>query len=256
MTAYIDFRRFAEEHLAAHPATHLYMLLDHAGLPGLYRQIARTSADWVSLFDGTSERNSLEAAPILVSIGESGRLRASRRFFDWIRQNGTFGSSVIMLSSPLELSAMKRRLGTRLDVKLSENMDGILRFFDPRVLESLIKALSEEQAELFFSPASVWWYVDRGGRLICHSSVFADVDRFSPPMELSQEQEFALLEASEVDQVLHLLKENVPSSLDNVPVSEEYRTVESIVLEAKRDGIEDVPKITLYVTFRLVQGTH
>ncbi|WP_020651644.1 DUF4123 domain-containing protein [Massilia niastensis] len=193
MSSRIDFRVIAEESLAEYPTSNLYFLLDHGGLPGLYRQLSRSSLGWTSLFDSTREANALAVAPFLILAGSNGQLRMSRSFLEWLGENGTYSSTVIMLSSPLQIEPMTSRLTARLDVRISENMEAMLRFFDPRVLESLIEILSVEQAKEFFSPAQAWRYVDRAGRMAGVTTFFNVQENFSAPLVLSQQQEFALL---------------------------------------------------------------
>jgi hypothetical protein len=222
VNSYLDFRAVAEEQLAANPNSNLYFLLDHAGMPGLHRKLAGGSAEWTSLFENTKEDNALSVAPILVLIGGNGKLSLPRLLFEWIGEHGTYTSSVIMLASILSIRPMATRLATRLDVRLSENMDGMLRFFDPRIFEQLIHVLSPEQAHVFFSPAEKWWYVDRAGKLCSIHTEFDVDEKFEAPLELSDAQEFQLLDGSEPDQVLALLRENAPNLMSRLSFSDQY----------------------------------
>jgi hypothetical protein len=254
MTSCIDFRAVAEELLVAHPTSNLYFLLDHAGLPGLHRQLLRTSAKWASLFDNTKEANALAVAPILVLATSEGRLQMSRSLFKWIGENGTYTSTVTMLSSPLGLEPLKSRLAARLNVRLSEDMEAMLRFFDPRVLEGLIKILSAEQAKEFFSPASAWRYVDRTGNLVEIATNFHIQEILSTPLVLSQQQEFALIDASEIDQVIDLLRSNLPKLTAALPLSELYGFVSQKLTQSRQDGIDSILKSTLYIAALLSEG--
>lgn len=249
-----DIRAFAEEQLALNKKVNLYFLLDHAGMPGLCRKLRGSSTAWWSLFEGTREEAALSVAPVLVLIGESGHLRIPRRLLDWIRDHGQYASAVIMLASPETPASIRSRLEARLNAKLSEDMDAMLRFFDPRVLEQLQKVLSVEQARLFFSPAEKWWYVDRSGKFVGHDAEFDPVEKFELPLALSEDQEFQLLEASEPDQVLGVLRENASFLVSSLPLHTQYQYVVRQIQAARELGLSSTVDFVLYSAAALSNG--
>jgi hypothetical protein len=232
----INFVTVIEEHMAAHPDAQLYFLLDHAGLPGLLCKLNSCRMQWVSLFDGTRESTALAAAPLLVFTGRQG-VPLPRLFLDWIAQHGAYASAVTLLDSPLAIDALRRRLVARLDITLSENMDTMLRFFDPRVLAQLRTTLTADQAPAFFGVAAHWWYIDRAGVLKHFDSVFFPDDADYIPLVLRQEQEFELVDASEADYVLAQLHRIVPNLMDGIPLSERYVTVAQSIVAARKTGL-------------------
>lgn len=254
MSACIDFRTLAQELVAAHPASNLYFLLDHAGMPGLHRQLRGSAVQWSSLFDGSNEANALQVAPFLVLAGSEGQLRMFRALFEWIGKHGTYSSSVVMLTSPLDMETLRHRLTARLDVRLSANMEAMLRFFDPRVLESLFKLLTPDQARMFFSPAESWRYVDRAGKLVSVTTAFDAQENFSAPLVLNEQQEFALLDACEIDQVLDLLRQNMPRLIATLLLSDQSTFVGRAIGTARQHGIDSVYKFSLYAAVSLLQG--
>jgi hypothetical protein len=215
-------------------------------MPGLHRQLLASSAEWSSLFDCSREANALQVTPFLVLAGSAGQLRMFRHLFKWIGAHGTYSSSVVMLTSPLDITTLRDRLAARLDVRLSENMEGMLRFFDPRVLESLVNILPAEQAELFFGAAETWRYVDRSGKLVNFNTKFDSQNNFSAPLILTQRQESALLDACEIDQVLSLLRENFPTLLRAIPLVDQPTVVSESIGMAKQRGVESVFKYSIY----------
>ena len=253
MTRFLDLQDFAERSIAENPAN-LYFLLDHGGLPGLYRELARTSTSWMSLFEGTTEANSLAVAPILVLAGSDGAMRLPLSLCKWISENGTYSSSVMMLLSPLEIGQLRERLKFRLNVCLSEGMDAMLRFFDPRVFESLIGVLGAKQAMVFLSAAQKWWYVDRSGTIKSVDSMFNDVASADEALNLSASQEFALVDSCEPDQVLKGLRENASSSLEKLDVARQHEFVVSNIYEAKSIGLRSLSDLILYNVAVLTVG--
>lgn len=256
MNTPIDFRALAQDIVAAHPNANLYFLMDHAGLPGLHRQLAKSSTQWASLFDCSREASALQVAPLLVLAGSKGELRMPRSLFSWIGEHGTYSSAVVILTSPLEMATLRDRLAARLDIRLPENMEAMLRFFDPRVLESLLTILPAVQAGTFFSPADSWRYVDRTGTLANVVTAFDVVDAFSAPLVLSKEQEFALLEACEIDQVLDLLRHNMPKLLATLALPDQSTFVGKAIGTARQHGIDSVFKFSVFAAISLSQGEH
>lgn len=254
MTKYIDLRTIGEELLATYPASNLYFLLDHGGLPGLHKQLLKSPEKWLSLFNCTKEADALSVAPILVMAGSEGHLIASRTLCEWISKNGTNSSSVILLTSPLQMDCMKSRLSVRLNVKLSENMEAMLRFFDPRVLESLVSVFSNGQAKKFFSLADELRYVDREGKMVVIESHFAYEEEFVSPLVLTQLQEDALLGASEIDQVLDLLRSNLPQAMAKLPLPDQYRFVSQQIGRAKKSELCAIWEMAFYTTIVLLKG--
>lgn len=246
MDAPINFSAVIEQHCAVHADAQFYFLLDHAGLPGLLPMLNGCRAQWVSLFAGTRESMALPVAPILVRVGCQDNLLPSF-LLDWIAQHGAFTSAVTLLASPLTMEALQCRLVARLDCKLSENMEVMLRFFDPRILAQLRITLTAEQARAFFGVASHWWYIDRAGELVGCDAAFADADPVCIPLVLSQAQEFQMVDASEADQVLALLHTNVPNLMREITKARRYDLVVKNICEARKAGLNSIHDFMIYM---------
>jgi hypothetical protein len=254
MSPHIDFRAVAQKSLAAYPTSNVYILLDHGGLPGLHRQLLSSSVKWVSLFDCTKEANALAVAPILILAGSDGHLQMSRFLFEWIGKNGTYTSTVLMLLSPLQIETIKHRLAVRLDVSISENMEAMLRYFDPRIFEGLMKVLTVEQATTFLSPAEKWLYANRAGNLVNIDATFNTIDEPEVPLTLTAKQEFDLIDMSESDQVLASLRESTPDLMLKLPLPIQYDFVAMNIRAARAAGLTSIPNLVLYNVVALVKG--
>ena len=242
MSAGIDFRAVAEGLLAAHPTSSVYFLIDHAGMPGLHRRLRGQLRAMVKPVREQQGSERPGSSPFLVLAGRKGRLRIFRDLFAWIGANGTYSSSVVLLTSPLDMANLRRRLAARLDATLSENMEAMLRFYDPRVLESLFRILPAVQARTFFSVAESWAYVDRAGKLASVATTFDPEDNFIAPLVLGEKEEFALLESCEIDQVLDLLRQNVPALMATLPLAEQSTFVDRAIGMARQHGVDAVYK--------------
>lgn len=247
MSALIDFRTVAGQLVEENAESNVFFLIDQGGMPGLYRQLRQTSTCWASLFSGSKEESALEVAPLLILAGANGRLVLSRAIFSWIGERGTYTSTVMMLVSPTGLEPLQGQLSARLDVLLSEGMEAMLRFFDPRVFESLLTILTNEQAKIFLSPAISWHYVDRVGNFINVKAEYQQSDISSDFLVLSRDQETAFLSSAEVDQVMQLLNSNVPDLIEKIPKRERVSAVLKIIKNARSEKIESVLYLAIYV---------
>lgn len=253
MNTYLDFHSMSEIFLSAYPTSNLYFLLDHGGLPGLRQKLSESSTAWVSLFDETKEVGALDLAPVLIMAGSNRRVQIANGLLEWLGRKSTYTSTTIVLSSPLPIDLMRMRLKARLDVRLSEDMDAMLRYFDPRVLENLGRVLTVEQSSAFFNLAQAWWYIDRVGQLSKIDSEFHLEDDFSPPLALTQTQEFDLIELSETDQAFYLIKKNFPLALTHLPPHGQYIFLQKKIEAAKKLGLDSVLKYVLYIVVPILE---
>lgn len=251
MNTFIDFREISKKIAEENTKENLFFLIDQSGMPGLYRRLTHSSVRWTSIFINSREESALEVAPILMSVGEKGRLGLPRAIFGRIGEQGTYTSTVMMLVSEASLECLGSQLSDRLNVILSENMEAMLRFFDPRVFESLLGILTQKQMRNFLSPATIWYYVDRSG---CLQQVKGEYEGSHIPfefLELNQDQEAALLSASEVDQVMASLHSNVPALIAKTPLKEQAAAIVKIIHDVRSERIESIKNLTLYVMIRM-----
>jgi hypothetical protein len=237
------------------PATDsfLYGLVDHAGLPGLAARLTESGAEWTSLFD-SQDPDILSVAPLLVRIGTGQESIQQRRVVRWVVEHGTYASCIGLMASPLPLQQLAERLTARLEAVLPENMDILLRYFDPRVFEQLMIVLSVEQKQAFLSVAEHWWFVDRRGQLQEVASKFSQVDAFAGPLALNAAQEGGLLDASEPDQVAQLLQSGAPNDYQTLRLGERHDFVLRHMAAARGVGIQATHELSLYCVLALLYG--
>lgn len=244
----------AEENLISNRGAYIYLLLDHAGMPGLSSKLSMSAVEKRNLFEATEIRVPVSVAPVLVSMGDCSTIHSHSSLFKWIEKNGSFSSAVVMFSSFESLDVVKERLIFRLDVGLSDNMGALFRFYDPRVLEALVRILTVEQAKSFFSLASQWWYIDRRGGLQQIGSTFLADQETEVPLKLSAAQESSLVDATESDRVLLALRQNVPQLIANIALAEQYDFTLRSTCSAMKHGLESTSDYVLYSILRLTYG--
>jgi hypothetical protein len=241
-------------HAIKHPNDFFYLLVDHAGMPGLHRELQRSKIEWVSLFEGTTQVNALSVAPLLVCIQTRSPTLRYDWLLRWICEIGTYSSSLMLIASPVSIRVLAERLTARLDAKISEDMDVLLRYFDPRIFEQLVRCLSIEQRASFLGAANAWWYVNRIGELQAVEAQFYEKDAFHSPLTLSARQEHELVGASEIDQVEEQLRLAVPKEFERLLGAERHCFLARHIDAAREFRITSTRELVLYCALALVYG--
>jgi hypothetical protein len=255
MVPLLDLTSFATTYITSHPDTNLYLIIDHAGMPGLNRKLLASQVQWANLFASSRESGASAVAPFLIMIGSASSLKVSNNFLRWISESGALTSSLILLASPQTIGTVKERLTVRLDVQLSEDIDAMLRFYDPRVFESLLKILSPQQFDALLCPGEKWWFVSRQGKLTETKSNFRMADQEKSQLSLTPKQESELIDALEPDRVLYLLLETAPRLKPALP-SDRYGFVTYNIAKALSFNITSTADFTLYCTVALLYGNN
>lgn len=253
MIDFLDLRTFCQEASGAWPENRLYGLVDHAAMPGLHAELVRAGIAWASLLADAQGDNVLQAAPLLFTIDDEAD-KAHGTLLPWLARHGTYTSSLLMLSSPLPLGELARRLTLRLDARISEDMDVVLRYFDPRVFEALVPALAEPERQAFLSVADCWWYVDRSGNVVQQPAAYAPAGDAEGPLLLSAAQEFALVDASEIDQVAAQLQSTMPDAWLLLGAPQRVAFLRGQMAAAAATGIDATHEIALYCGLALLYG--
>lgn len=249
---YLDLSQFFDDAIARYPSNRIYCLADHAGLPGLHRELVRADVQWKSLFEGSKEEAALQVAPLLFPLTDSGSQPGSK-LLRWLSEHGTFTSSFLLFSSSLTVDELGAALLLRTQARISEGMDVLLRYFDPRVFEALMAVLRPSEKKIFLGVADCWWYPNRSGKLVQEIAESEAVDTFESPLLLSATQEFSLLDMSEIDQVASQLSDLLPAPSLQLGGAR-FEFLKRQMMDAKAAGIESTHELTLYCGLALLHG--
>jgi hypothetical protein len=75
--------------------------------------------------------------------------------FSWL-----YGTPLKLGTKHLDLINLQKHLTPFLDVRLRNGKEAIMRFYDPRVLPTFFKLLSDEQIDKLMSHIQLWTYHD------------------------------------------------------------------------------------------------
>ena len=248
-----DVLGLGRAHAESESSSFLYGLIDHAGMPGLAKKFAQSPISWVSLLSGTDDKTTLPVAPLLFEIDSNANLHC-RAVYEWIGQQGTYTSTILFLASPLAIGPLSTRLAMRLDATLPEDMDVMLRYFDPRIFEQLVKSFTAIQKQTFLSVATDWWFVDRRGDLQKVDATFNETDNHVSPLIFSAAQEAELIDASEPDQVARIVESFVPDLYRAIPIQRRHDFVLRQMDDARRINIQSSNDLAMHCMQALLYG--
>jgi Domain of unknown function (DUF4123) len=232
-----------------------YLLVDHAGAPGLMQELrGRPSLTWASLFEDSREVRALEVAPILVQLPEDRSTLGERDFLAWVYRTCRFSTSVTVLHSAWSRGRLARALKARLDVMLPDKMAVMLRYFDTRTLEPFLRALTPQQQGDFLGIAARWQWLDRAGDLHERTTEQLTTDAWPHRFEIDVVQQNTLIEAGEADALAAQMKGQAPDLCQGAPTAQLHALAVQCLPKLGKLGIEDVRTQTLYCLTALQLG--
>lgn len=233
----------------------LYLLVDHAGAPGLVAELRRSAAiPWSSLFDDSKEQGALAVAPILIHFPDACASQSELDLLAWLRRACEFSTSLTVLNSTLAHDNLAHALKRRLNAQLPDHMPVMLRYFDTRILESLVPVLSPAQRNEFLGIASRWQWLDRAGDLRRLDSDQLQSDSWPHQFEFDVVQQNALIEASTADALVEQMQAHAADLCRPKTRAELHALAERCVPKFDRFAIEDVRTQTLYCLTELQLG--
>jgi hypothetical protein len=234
-----------------------YALLNHAACPWLLRQLKRfPGVRWNSLFASSREERALEVAPILIDLGPAGALHsaAAMRLAAWLVETCRISNALLFLRSDRDASQMTVALAARLDATLPQGLAVLLRYFDTRVFASLLQVFTPEQRAAFLSVARTWLWLDRAGAAMECSGEDSAEDPWKP-VTFTQDQEDALVQASEPDAVVHRLWGSAPDLCRGRTPAHLHAEVQSLLEAARCCAVDDATSQALFCMAGLQHGT-
>ena len=217
-----------------------YVLIDHAGAPGLLVELRRSPAiHWWSLFDESKEQSALDVAPILAKLPHARPRSSADEFLRWVHRTCEFSTSVIVLHSNWTPGVLAAALKRRFDVVLPDHVPVMLRYFDTRVLESLLCVLAEPQRDEFMGVASRWYWLDRAGQLQTRPSRELQADPWPQRFELDVEQQNALIDAGHADALVERMNAQAPDLCQGTPRAELHSLATLCLAKLDKLHIED-----------------
>lgn len=154
---------FIERHRGA--AERVYAVVDSARDPQLaFAGIERFGLERWSLFPSNTAREMTAVAPYLIPVPFEARYPfATPGYFDlWAARLGT--SAGILVATAADTRVVWDHLRGQFLVTDESGTEFFFRFYDPRVLRSILPTFTREQASLFFGPVRTVFVEGEGAR--------------------------------------------------------------------------------------------
>jgi hypothetical protein len=235
---------------------HRYLLINQAAFSQDLAVIqGLNSFDRHPLLGSNASACSDGATPFLLlfdgTLGNASRTRTIRK----LCTDGCFANAISVIDSRLAVPALLAALRARSNAVTSDGQHMLLRYFDTRVMEPLVDAMTPEQRVQWVSCSTSWWFCNRWGELeplVCEP--WPGVDSFTPPFRTTAKQEAHLLSASEADAIVDLLARNQVQGLIDLPYPHRQPTVKRLLAAAQALKLTGTPEQAAYCSLALEAG--
>lgn len=218
---------------------HHYLLVDAAVADGRNMDTElKLNTKGIDLLTGEACRWQDCASPVLLSLPVQPFSPAIAQATERAVEKWRYANALIYIESSLSEEHMRTSLLARTFAVLPQNLDVLLRFFDTRVFDRLLIALTPEQRHTFLSAGATWAFPDRWGHLRVERAA-AGGDTFAGPLRLDDHQEGILIDAGDADAMVDaLLNQQHPSLGQRLP-PEQYEAVDAALKQAFSLGIQN-----------------
>lgn len=233
---------------------HHYFLLDAAVADG--RNMAaelRLNYQAVDVLTGTPCQWSDCASPVLLSLPAYPLSLSAAQPTEQALEKWRYANAFLFIKSDLPTEQMCASLRARTYAVLPQNLDVLLRFFDPRVLDRLLGALTVAQRQAFLSVGTTWAFPDRWGNLRMVQTENG-LDTYASPLRLDERQESVLIDAGDADAILSTLLDQQHLSLDPLIPPEQYEVVHAATQQAVSSGIRQFGEQVAFCSLWLELG--
>lgn len=234
------FSNFVSTALTNGPAAgqHHYLLVDAAVADGCNMAAElRLNTMAIDVLTGESCRWRDCASPVLLSLPAQPFSPSTAQATERAMEKWRYANAFIYIECSLSEEHMRSSLLARTFAVLPQNLDVLLRYFDTRVFDRVLIALTPEQRQAFLSAGTTWAFPDRWGHLRMARAATGD-DNFARPLRLDDQQEAILIDAGDADAMVDTLLNQQHPSLEQLLPPEQYEAVDAALKQALSLGIQ------------------
>jgi len=200
----------------------------------------------------TSDPQALQIGPRLIEVpnDEAIAKRVARAFASQSAEQ----PEMLLISSPLKFDSLAKRLSTRFDVNAAgEEM--LLRLWDARIFYALASALEPPNRELVFALGTQALVPDRqGGQVVIALNFTSDDPLQGRQLSLSQSELDALIERSNPDAILAMVREISPELIQQIADAERYGLAQRQLVECEQRQLNSPRDQALALTLAIEHG--
>jgi hypothetical protein len=196
------------------------------------------------------------ATPFLITLEQATPGDRPTRILEGFCDEACYASALSVLDSSLPPERMAQALTQRCDAVLPDRSEVLLRYFDTRIMASLVVILEPEQRADLLSCASAWWFAGRDGQVIrAPASTPGGWDLSGRPIRFSLTQVAALNQASIPDGVIDTLTRANLKALIEIPYALRYPLIQKHLADARNWGIKEKTDLAAYCALALESGS-
>ena len=238
------------------PNSHRYLIVDAAATrPTNMARELRLSHIGIDILTGADCVWKESASPILVELPKAASGESVCRITSEALRKWRYANCFVFLETthtPREAAAM---LCERTQAVLPDDMEVVLRFFDPRIFSALVSHLDADALNSFLSGATRWAIPGRRGELqMIEQKPSESIASFVAPLRLNSAEEAALIDAGEADAMVDLLLNQNNAQLLTMIPPEQYESVNTALTQAHGFAIEHTPDQAMFCAIALALG--
>lgn len=256
-----DVDEWSTTWLRDHPQQplHLYACVDAAQDVALWRRLRAACGSSLPLLGTEGDATELHS-PHVLHLGTARAVDPSVRA---ALQSHRVSASLTLLASAVQPDVLQAHFQQLAGVQLSGGLDMILAFWDPAILGALLgqhdddslhvsgPVLTPAQRHQFLGPVLRWWYCDRHAQW--HIVAGASGVAAHEALQLSQEQEDLLVEASVPDQILYHIELNQPMLFDvGQTHGMRYEFIKAVLQPARQLGLQGMRDLVNFAALCII----
>lgn len=197
----------------AYGHTHIDLIIDQTGWHKPFIPVLtafQPPLTWISLFADTPFAGLQDDSPLLLRLSLNDT--AQRQWFDDLAEHFAQTARLLALISPAPFPQLAQHLSHHLYVSWPDD-EGILRYYDTRLLESLQDVLTPGQREQFHAQTQLWSWPDRDGKpawLPGSWNPARELPLPLPTITLNADQVDHFSAATEAEALLHTIQDAHP----------------------------------------------
>lgn len=224
-----------------------FALIDSSHQMRFHLRLDRCGVAYQSLFEGYPEASLLDIAPLLIDLSHDDQ--TGRNVLADAMRLGELKPCVSIIAASRPLTDLAGHLRQFHQVKVPNNREMIIRWYDGRIFPTWLALLDDDQRGFFTRGITEWRYFDRFGK--CQQATLPADDAhhdgaFSLPVHLDEKQIAALEAATEADGMIGGLQAIMPK-LRHVPYRVVHPFIEAHLRAARQHGLSDVEDLVEYL---------
>lgn len=160
--------------------------------------------------------------------------------------------------SHADTNQLVQRLTALINIKLADDTEMIMRYFDPRVLPFWLNILTPDYHHYLSEVIGQWLYLgnDWQPQIALFEPTIAPINAPKFPMQISFEQEQSLMQACTPHTMIARLRVEDAAALSTIPVAQQYAFLQEQITRAETHGVTGQSDVESYCGMAIELGSN